>query len=153
MTTQRRPLEFTPYVGIGPFVFGANRQKISKAAGEPDAFEIDDIMKETREERGKLVLTYRGPLDAMRQVNRLRRVEILKGARVVLDGIDLMHEAELIQKLSARDQRTVKADPYMLFPTLGLCVGGFGRKIPEGKLVIAFAREALEEQERFVENW
>jgi len=144
------PLHFDPMVAIGPFGFGATWKTIEKMAGEPDFFDVDDVMKERRETRDKLVLYYRGPLGATRQVNRLRCITLHRGADVLFNGIDLMNDRAVVNKLSDLDKPLYPENPYMVFRELGLILGGFGRiKIKEKKLIMAYAKDARRDYEEF----
>ncbi|NUP10714.1 MAG: hypothetical protein HOW73_32115 [Polyangiaceae bacterium] len=146
-------MEFRPYQGIGAMRFGATRQELDEVLGPPDSIEPDDIVKETRQRRGPLVLRFRGPFGTLKQVNRLRTIDISKGADVTFDGSNLISDPRIVEKLSALDDPIAKERAYMLFPKLGLCLGGYGKKkIPEGKLIIAFAKAALAEHIHLVET-
>ncbi len=137
-----------PFVAVGPFRFGSTWQAIAKEHGVPDSFELDDIMHERREHRFGVVLHYRGPFGTGRYVNRLRSVLIPRGAHVVFNGIDIMHDREAVRELSAYDTPAHTENPYMIFPKLGLYLGGFGKaKIKERKLGYAVAQDALKEFE------
>ena len=57
-----------------------------------------------------------------------------------------------IEDLKAIDSEFIEGKKYILFKNLGICIGGMtGKKIPEGKLLIAFDKNHFDFFECFIE--
>ncbi len=123
----------SPYVSVNKFVFGKKPTEIKKQCGAPFKVEIDNIMETLTELRDACSLVY--------EEKKLAYVLINKHAEPVVSGISVYDDGA-IKELMKVDPDHLVGSRYINFRTLGVCVGGFGnKKIPEGRLVIAYAKD------------
>ncbi|WP_107812713.1 hypothetical protein [Neisseria sicca] len=74
----------------------------------------------------------------------------LKDSNPILGDIDIFKNS--IEDLKAIDSEFIEGKKYILFKNLGICIGGMTRKkIPEGKLLIAFDKNHFDFFECFIE--
>jgi len=122
-----------PYKSVGEYRFGMSREECTKALGRPEREKNDLPMGWFRE--------YRGQVEAVFKGNKLILVYFGKGERVIVAGCSVLEDPGALETLMAHDKGSKMNGPYYLFPKLGLCVGGLGkRRIPEGKFAIIYAR-------------
>ncbi|WPP39367.1 hypothetical protein SK066_12010 [Paenibacillus hunanensis] len=138
-------MKLTPYEGVDAYIFGSKQAHINKAIGKAPVVEKDDIMEEIREIRGNITCTY--------IEKKLADVIIVKEGELQIGDIDIFNDADAVAKLEQtytairNSKRT-----HVLFAELGLCLGGFtGKKVPEGRIAICFARERLDFYEIYLE--
>lgn len=132
---ERTRYEIEPYVSVNRFVFGKKPAEIKKQCGAPFKVEIDNIMETLTELREACSLVY--------EDKKLAYVEINKHADPVVAGVSVYNEGA-IEQLKEVDPDYLVGSRYINFRTLGVCVGGFSKKkIPEGKLVIAYAKDKI----------
>ena len=136
--------ELKPYIGISDFCFGATQAQIKKVGGEAALIEIDNIMKETRERRSGMIFGY--------EKRRLIRISVSKHVPITLNGNLIFPDCNPLEVLSAYDKAIEGSNATLLFKELGICLGGFTKeRIPEGKLLIAFAKEMLPFYEGYID--
>lgn len=134
--------EIHPYVAVNGFQFGRTQAQTAKAHGAPFTSLTDNIQKIVTETREGCELVYERKL--------LCYVSMNKHVSPVVAGIQVYAEGAL-ERLMALDPDHAIGPRYAIFRTLGICVGGLGAKrIPEGKLVTAFARDKQEFFDFFV---
>lgn len=138
-------MRLTPYEGVGAYQFGSNQAQIKKQCGKALSVEKDDIMEEIREMREGARCTY--------IEKKLADVIIVKGGQLQVDEIELFSNPHAVQQLEQTYTATHNTSgTYVLFPELGLCLGGFtGKKVPEGQIAICFTRERLEFYEIYLD--
>lgn len=125
--------EIVPYVSVNGFVFGKSRAEVKKACGVPYASTTDNIQKFVTEQREGCELTYRK--------GKLVDVILNKDVAPFVNGVGIYAQGG-IEKLKEIDPGYLAGNRYIVFRGLGICVGGFSKKkIPEGKLVIAFSQD------------
>lgn len=118
-----------PFESIGDFVFGTSLEEIQEKYGKPARIVEDNIMNNKVEYRNACELVYEN--------NKLVYGYCLKDSNPVLGDIDIFKNS--IEDLKAIDSEFIEGKKYILFKNLGICIGGMtGKKIPEGKLLIAF---------------
>lgn len=128
-----------PLVGVQNADFGMTRKQVAKALGKPDEVEDDDVMESINEKRDGVLFEY-----SYEDKRTLGAVIFPKGKSLVLEGRDLMATPSITEILKKMDRTWNEKDQYINFPKLGLSMGGFGkRRIPEGRLIIAYGRMKL----------
>lgn len=126
----------TPYEGVGDFIFYKTPSEIKRKCGEPHRVEINNILKNQSEYRDACRLVYKN--------KKLAYIALNKHTNPVINNI-YIYEAGSIEQLMSIDPNHLIGKTYINFRTLGICVGGFCKKrIPEGKLVIAYSKENIE---------
>jgi hypothetical protein len=134
--------EITPYVSVNMFAFGKKQSEIKKLCGAPFTTKIDNIQEIVVESREGCELVY--------EEKKLAYVTLNKHVTPVVHGIELFAEGAL-NRLTELDQDFLEGPQYIVFRSLGICVGGLGKKkIPEGKIVNVFAKDKLSFFEFFV---
>ena len=132
---QATQYSITPYASVNEYIFGLSPKKIRKSCGEPYRIVIDNIMENLTEEREACSLVY--------EENKLASILINKHAEPRVNGISIYSEGA-IAELMTLDNDHLAGARYINFRTLGLCIGGFSKKrIPEGRLVIAYAKDKV----------
>lgn len=143
---ETRPMTYTitSYVSVNAFVFGQTRTQIGKTSGKPLVVTTDNIQGIVTEQREGCDLVF--------EDKRLAYVTLNKHVTPVVEGIEVYADGAL-EALKALDPDHLIGPRYIVFRTLGLCVGGLSRKkIPEGRIVSAFATDKREFFEFFVED-
>lgn len=134
----------TPYISVNDFVFGQTRTQIGKTAGKPFTVKTDNIQETVTEEREGCELVY--------EEKKLAYVTLNKHVTPIVNGIEIYADGA-IDALKTMDPDHLIGPQYIVFRTLGLCIGGFSRKkIPEGRIINAFSIEKKEFFEYFVEG-
>jgi hypothetical protein len=119
---------------VGPYRFGDTPDTCAAAAGAPDASWEDEPMNQFCERRGSVEATY--------EEGRLVQVTLGLGSSLSIDGVDVFADPTALTQLRAAHASGKEQGGFVNFPELGVCLGGFGkRRIPEGRIVIAYARE------------
>ncbi|MDO5106301.1 hypothetical protein [Capnocytophaga sp.] len=132
------------YKSVGDFHFGKTQEEIIAQFGEAGRVEIDNIMQRASEFRDAKELIY----DKKGSQYILNQVICHKDTTPMLGDTDIF--AVGLDALKALDPDFVEGKWYITFRNLGICLGGFGtKKIPEKRLLIAFASEKLEFYENF----
>jgi hypothetical protein len=138
-----------PYKGIDFYgkeiLFGMSQKDVRKITGEKSPkIEIDNIMEEIRELRSGMIFTY---ID-----KKLIDITFTSNVDLIIHTIEVFKCNNLIEELSKFDSPTTEGkNGYINFYNLGISIGGFGkRKIPEKKLVSAFAKERIKFYEFFL---
>jgi hypothetical protein len=123
-----------PFESAGPYRFGDPPASCAAAAGAPDESWEDEPMNQFCERRGGVEATY--------EDGRLVQLTYGLGSSLVLDGMDLFADPTALVRLREVHASGKVQGGFVNFPELGICLGGFGkRRIPEGRVVIAYARE------------
>ncbi|WP_254460435.1 hypothetical protein [Xanthomonas sacchari] len=134
--------EIEPYTAVNGFRFGCSQAQLAKTHGAPFTTVIDNIQKIVTETREGCELVY--------ERKTLRYVTLNKHVSPVVEGIEI-YAADALARLMALDPDHAIGPRYALFRRLGICVGGIGAKrIPEGRLVSAFAEDKRDFFEFFV---
>ncbi|MEL4891220.1 hypothetical protein PQU63_17035 [Xanthomonas protegens] len=134
--------EIQPYAAVSGFRFGCSQAHIAKAHGAPFTTVIDNIQKIVTETREGCELVY--------ERKALRYVTLNRHVTPMVEGIDI-YAPDALARLMAHDPDHAIGPRYALFRRLGICVGGLGAKrIPEGRLVSAFAEDKRDFFEFFV---
>jgi hypothetical protein len=134
-----------PFIGINNFTFNHNEEEISRLNGEPFKIEINNIMKQTKEFRKGTELIFINSI--------LQDIYIKKTEPFFYQNINIFNDSDVVEQLS-NFSRVVKGKrgTYFLFEDIGLCLGGFSKKkIPEGKLAIAFSKERTSFYKKFID--
>ena len=133
-----------PYESVGEFVFGESLENIQKKLGKPEKLFHDEIIKAKIETRGKYELMY--------EEDKLVAVTCFKDSDVELNGVSPFKcTIDDIKKMDP-DSREGEDGRYVIFRNLGICIGGMlEKRIPEGKLLIAFSRDQLSGYEVFID--
>lgn len=135
--------QITPFVGVNEVKFGMSHDGVKELLGEASKIEIDNIMQMTYEYRDASVYQYRS--------GKLVSVVCNKHTTPMIHEMPIF-DAETLEFLKEKYPNFTEEKRYIAFWELGICVGGFGKKkIPEGKLAIAFAQSEKEFYESFVE--
>lgn len=131
------------YKSVGEFTFGSSLADVKKQHGEPARLIEDNIMNNIVEQRNACELVYEN--------NILVYVNCFKDSNPqIINGIDIFKES--IEALKSMDSDFIEGKKYITFRNLGICVGGMlGKKIPEGKILIAFDKNHLDFFETFTE--
>jgi hypothetical protein len=134
--------EITPYVSANMFAFGKKQSEIKKLCGAPFTTKIDNIHGIVIESREGCELVY--------EEKKLAYVTLNKHVTPIVRGVEIFSEGA-IDRLKGLDQDFLEGPQYVVFTSLGICVGDLGKKkIPEGKIVNVFAKEKLVFFEFFV---
>jgi hypothetical protein len=122
-----------PYLSAGPYRFGASPSDCAAIVGPPEQVREKRALGRLLEKRGLIEAVYEGEV--------LVQVELREGVPVELEGLDLFGDPKALAKLRAAHSDATELKQFINFPALGVCLGGFGkRKLPEGRLVFAYAR-------------
>lgn len=133
-----RPIPYTlePFVGVGAARFGMTQAQVAQALGAPDSEKMKNARRVIEEARAGVSFEY-----WLEDDRTLGAVCIPKQGSITYDGVDLMNGKDGVARLKAADATWKDHGQYMQFPELGVLLGGFGkRRIPEGKLIIVYAR-------------
>ncbi|UYC13008.1 hypothetical protein [Xanthomonas sp. CFBP 8445] len=131
-----------PYATVGGFRFGCSQVQIAKAHGAPFTTVIDNSQKIVTETREGCELVY--------ERKALCYVTLNRDVAPVVEGIAI-YASDALAQLMALDPDHAIGPRYALFRRLGICVGGLGvKRIPEGRLVSAFAEDKRDFFEFFV---
>lgn len=134
--------EIKPYLSVNNFFFGKKQAEIKKLCGAPFSVKIDNIQEIIVESREACELVY--------EEKKLAYITLNKHVIPVVRGIKIFEEGAL-EQLMLMDKDHLIGLQYSIFRSLGVCVGGLGKKkIPEGRIVNAFAKEKIEFFEFFV---
>ena len=134
-----------PYVSVNDFLFGKTQAQIKKASGEPFTSKIDNIQKIITEQREGCELVYEEKKFSYITLNK-HVTPIVRGIKIFEDGA--------VERLREIDADNLIGPQYMIFKNLGICIGGLSKKkIPEGKIVNAFARDKVDFFEFFVTDY
>jgi len=137
-----------PYESIGDFVFGTSLEEIQEKYGKPARMVEDNIMNNKVEYR--ILVTYVIAKVSVYENDQLVYGYCLKDSNPILGDIDIFKNS--IEDLKAIDSEFIEGKKYILFKNLGICIGGMTRKkIPEGKLLIAFDKNHFDFFECFIE--
>lgn len=132
------------YESVGDFTFGKTQKEIIEQFGEASKVKIDNIMGIITEFRNAQELIY----DKIGNNYVLNQVNCLKDTTPMIENNDIFSIG--LEKLKEIDPDFVEGKHYTTFKTLGISLGGFGKKkIPEKRLLIAFSREKLDFFEDF----
>ncbi|WP_431427163.1 hypothetical protein ACRASQ_14340 [Bacteroides hominis] len=119
--------------------FGISQKDVNNLLGEKaPKIEIDNIMKEVREQRSGMIFCY---------INKkLSDITFSMNANLYINDIEVFNTNDLLENLSKIDDPTPEAkNGYVNFYKLGISIGGFGkRKIPEKRIVTAFCKSRVE---------
>lgn len=119
--------------------FGMSQEDVDNHLGEKaPRIEIDNIMKEIREQRHGMIFCY---------INKkLSDITFSIDTDLYINDIDVFNTNDLLENLSKIDNPTPEAkNGYVNFYKLGVSIGGFGkRKIPEKRIVTAFCKNRVE---------
>lgn len=125
------------------FELGNTMKQITAKYGEAGKVVQDNILKITSEYRDACTLEYKN--------NKLVSIICSKHTNPMLDNLNLF-EAESIEKLK-KEHDFIDGKSYITFPSLGISIGGMSKKrIPEGKVVIVFAKEEIATYEFFAQE-
>ncbi len=108
---------FVPHRGVGAYAFGMTREACIAALGPPDA---------AREFAGRKAVTW-GTIEAWFSADRLVELWCLPGTPLTVAGIDLVGDKAAHEKLLAAHAGATQHGRYVNFPSLGLCLCGFGK--------------------------
>lgn len=132
-----------PYVGFNNIKFNDSQKQVEEVDGAATRIVIDNIMEETYEHRkASIKLTF--------VEERLADVWIPQ--KPADNKVYLKEDADydifsdqIMERLKGKYEFTESKDKNrVLFPELGICLWGFGKKkTKEGKMVIAFSKERL----------
>lgn len=132
------------YESVGDFTFEKTQKEIIEQFGEASKVEIDNIMGIITEFRNAQELIY----DKIGNNYILNKVICSKDTTPIIENYDIFGLG--LEKLKEIDPNFVEGKHYTTFKTLGISLGGFGKKkIPEKRLLIAFSREKLDFFEDF----
>ncbi|MEO7426176.1 MAG: hypothetical protein ABI036_13395 [Fibrobacteria bacterium] len=136
--------EFKPYRCVGPLKFGMTVDQVKAILGAPVSSKIaNGNITEVRE---NMKLVYDAPKGKLYCINLRAPTPIAFG------GSLLFKEKDPIAFLSKLDKETKEGGGYVNFMGLGLLAGGFGkRRIPEGKLLMAYSKAKLKVYTYFTE--
>lgn len=133
-----------PYVSVNDFVFGRSKAQIDKTCGKPLTETIDRIQQIVVEQREGCELVF--------EDKKLAYVTLNRHVNPVVSGIEVYADGAL-DALKAADPDHLIGPQYIVFRALGLCIGGLSKKkIPEGRIVSAFAADKLEFFEFFIDG-
>jgi hypothetical protein len=136
--------EIKPYQSVNDFVFGKKQSDIAKFCGKPLSTKIDNIQEIIIEAREGCELVY--------EEKKLAYVTLNKHVNPIVAGINVF-AGDSIAQLKNLDRDFLEGPQYIVFRSLGICLGGMGKKkIPEGKIVNVFAKEKLGFFEFFVND-
>ena len=135
------------HTGSEIFHLDAGFDSINQEYGEASRILIDNIMRQTTEYRSACELVYRHQNDNNK---RLSAIVCNQHTNPTLNGQPVFST----ESIAAWKERYgyEESKHYITFPDLGICIGGMGsKKIPEGRLAIAFARSETEYYKMFVQ--
>lgn len=136
--------EFKPYRSVGPLKFGMTVAQVKAILGAPKATKTTS--NQITEMRGAFKLIYDAPKGKLFSMNFQAPTPFAVGGNL------LFEEKDPIALLSKLDKETKEGGGYVNFMGLGLLAGGFGkRRIPEGKLLIAYSKAKLKVYTYFTE--
>lgn len=137
-------IEIKPLVGINEIKFGSSQERVIEILGEAARIEIDNVMRETREQRMGMIFRYIG--------DELKDVIMSEYVEAYIFDLPIFQTDNLIEKLSKYDEPTEEIDGYVNFYNIGLSLGGFGNgTIPEGRLATAFSKDRVQFYKYFLE--
>lgn len=132
------------YKSVGDFTFGKTQKEIIEQFGEASRIEIDNIIGRITEFRHAQEFIY----DKQGNDYILNQVICSKDTTPIIENYDIFGLG--LEKLKEVDPDFVEGKHYITFRTLGISLGGFGKKkIPEKRLLIAFSKEKLTFYEDF----
>ncbi len=131
MSEQQHTL--TPFERVGPYRFGASADECAQVLAPHDRAWESRPMRQQYEQRGAVQATY--------QQGTLVEVTFTEGATLIAADVDVFGDPNAVEKLRAADAGATEQKQWVNLPSLGLCLGGFGkRKLKEGRTAIAYAR-------------
>lgn len=139
------PVKYTiePLRGIGPVEFGMTPKKVSAVLGPPTKTKDDQIMKAFLEWRNGIEFRY--------LKGRLEDVTFPRGSTLFYREHEVFSTRDIVERLKADSPDWDDSGHYVNFPSLGLCLGGFGRRrIPEGKFVTAYGSSRVQFYRGFI---
>lgn len=93
---------------------------------------------------------YRNACELIYENEKLVYINCLKDSNPILGGIHIFQKS--IDELKSVDNDFIEGKGYIVFRNSGVCIGGMtGKKIPEGKILIAFDKEHLDFFELYTE--
>ena len=112
--------------------------------------EIKEVLHFKNSIEHKILVTYVIAKVSVYENDQLVYGYCLKDSNPILGDIDIFKNS--IEDLKAIDSEFIEGKKYILFKNLGICIGGMtGKKIPEGKLLIAFDKNHFDFFECFIE--
>ena len=109
-----------PFVGVGPYRFGASRADCVAALGPPDTtrelFAMDQIIDR------------RGAVSATFQEDRLVELTFHAGATLRAAGVDVFADKGAADALRAAFADHTEQKAYLNLPSVGLVLAGFGKR-------------------------
>ena len=135
----------TPFENIGELRFGMTPSEVEKILGPSKSAREVASLKKVDEKREGTRCQYRG--------GELKAVFFVKPIPLELEGVSLFEDPVATHKYLMRHDTSFRdAGAYANFPKFGLCIGGFGKKrIPEGKVVIVYAKRELERYDEYID--
>lgn len=128
-----------PFKGVDNFIFGESQSKIQEIFGESSEVKINNIMKNMRELREGKALVYKKEGKDF----KLDHIICFKDMRPFIGDLDIFEVG--LDPLKNMDPKYIEGDQYITFPSIGVCIGGLGKKkIPEKRILIAFRKKSLE---------
>jgi hypothetical protein len=121
-----------PHEGVDDIRFGMTPEEVASVAGPPDGTRHQPILERTVEQRGAVECEYDDDT----------------GRLVAVYVIDAGGFARLRERERHREGR---GGSGVLFPDIGLVVAGFGKRLPEGRYVIAFLRDHVDAYEAWID--
>ena len=136
-------VEIIPYEGIKindiEIKFGITQEELNAILGEAAKIEIDNIRRETREQRNGMTFSFIG--------DKLQNISISRHVKLFYKDVDIFNSEntlDLLSKYAEYEASKEKKNGYGNFYDLGLSLGGFGdRKIPEKKLAFVFSKDRI----------
>ena len=145
-SNQMNEIVIDPYKSVGDFILGSSRKEIEKKFGKAVTSTENTIMNNVIELREAKELVY----NKVGRVYLLDSVGCLKDTSPLICGVNAFEVG--LEGLKALDSDYVEGDRYTTFRTLGVALGGFGKKkIAEKRIIIAFRRDSLENFEIFAQ--
>ena len=120
-----------PYQGVlfkgKDITFGMSQKDVEEVLGRPAKYEVNNLIDTTWEPRDGASFFYgKNGLESM-------DFPLQQSMKVYYEGIDILHDKESVLKLSHHDTPTADDGQFMNFYKLGICLGGFGRKLTSCK--------------------
>jgi hypothetical protein len=149
-----------PHEGVDDIRFGMTPEEVASVAGPPDGTRHQPILERTVEQRGAVECEYdddTGRLVAVYVIKPGRGKAIqeqLVGAPYVpafLDDIEVLDAGGFARLRERERHREGRGGSGVLFPDIGLVVAGFGKRLPEGRYVIAFLRDHVDAYEAWID--
>ncbi|WP_134322586.1 hypothetical protein [Cumulibacter soli] len=149
-----------PFEGIDDVRFGMTYEEVAAVAGAADDTRHDDILDLTAERRGATEYEFdglTGRLSAMYVFKPGRGARIraqLNGAAYVpvfYNGLDLLDPDGFAQMCEREPHRQGRTRAGVIFAEIGLVIAGFGKRLPEGKYVIAFGANYVDDYQSWVD--